>query len=184
MFCLWKYIERWSAQVRLLHMFFVHIIIHIVKNGTWAGCARCFPVKHSYFAQKHWFIKLKLSSLRHFYIMKSLVITLSTFTFNVISTIFNLILKLFKELQFWGRDVHNTACSVFFLLWWTFDFVDRLTTQWMHLTKIKSTAAINKQTNKQTQISCVHVYFLCWPFSHFSIFSTESQLCLAIIICT
>lgn len=95
MFCLWKYIERWSAQVRLLHMFFVHIIIHIVKNGTWAGCSRCFPVKHSYFAQKHWFIKLKLSSLRHFYIMKSLVITLSTFTFNVISTIFNLISKAF-----------------------------------------------------------------------------------------
>lgn len=95
MFCLWKYIERWSAQVRLLHMFFVHIIIHIVKNGTWAGCARCFPVKHSYFAQKHWFIKLKLSSWRHFYIMKSLVITLSTFTFNVISTIFNLISKAF-----------------------------------------------------------------------------------------
>lgn len=25
-------------------------------------------------------------------------------------------LKLFKELQFWGRDVHNTACSVFFTL--------------------------------------------------------------------
>lgn len=150
-------------------MFFVHIIIHIVKNGTWAGCARCFPVKHSYFAQKHWFIKLKLSSLRHFYIMKSLVITLSTFTFNVISTILTLFLKLFKELQFWGRDVHNTACSGFFLLWWTFDFVDRLTTQWMHLTKIKSTAAINKQTN--TNILCTCVFSVLTFFTFFNIFN-------------
>lgn len=89
-------------------------------------------------------------------------------------------LSLFKNFNFGDETCITPHVVFFFLLWWTFDFVDRLTTQWMHLTKIKSTAAINKQT----QISCVHVYFLCWPFSHFSIFSTESQLCLAIIICT
>lgn len=86
--------------------------------------------------------------------------------FQPFSTLF---LKLFKELQFWGRDVHNTACSVFFLLWWTFDIVDRLTTQWMHLTKIKSTAAINKQTN--TNILCTCVFSVLTFFTFFNIFN-------------
>lgn len=78
-------------------------------------------------------------------------------------------LSLFKNFNFGDETCITPHVVFFFLLWWTFDFVDRLTTQWMHLTKIKSTSAINKQTN--TNILCTCVFSVLTFFTFFNIFN-------------
>lgn len=106
--------------------------------------------------------------------------------FQPFSTLF---LKLFKELQFWGRDVHNTACSGFFFTLMNIWFRGS-TNNAVNAPHKNKKYRCHKQTNKHKYlvymcIFCVDLFhiFQCFQQNHnyVSLLSSVHKLNLIVV---
>lgn len=113
-----------------VYIWFVHINIHIMfKMLLKQPFAGCFPViKQSetpIFCFKTLFYnvistKWKDVCLGYFYKWRQWLLLFFIHNVIMISALFHFILKPAIELYFWGREMHETACSHFlFILSWT-----------------------------------------------------------------